>query len=189
MTLGSSDAKARERDSAMATLPRGILLATDGSEYSFYAGEWAVHLAGSLGAKLYILYVVDHDWAFHEGVHYGDAVRELAREGREADGRISALACEEGLAHEELLAEGRPAEVIVGMAREVGADYVIMGVEGMTRVGHALLGSVSQEVLRRADRPVLLVGGRRLPDDPFLSGRSRLAPGTEEQEAPGKTVG
>ena len=171
----------------MVTSPRSLLLATDGSEYSFYAGERAVHLAASLGSKLYILHVVDHGRAFHEGVHYGDAVRELASDGREAIGRISTLAREEDVAHEELLVEGRPAEVIVAKARELGADYVVMGVEGKTRVGNALLGSVSQEVLRHADRPVLLVGGRRLPDDPFLSGHFRLAPGSDGREAPGKT--
>lgn len=171
----------------MVTSPRSILLATDGSEYSFYAGERAVRLAASLGSKLYVLYVVDHDAAFHDGVHYIDAVRELARDGREATGRISALAREEDVAHEELLVEGRPAEVIVAKARELGADYVMMGAEGKTRVAHALLGSVSQEVLRRADRPVLLVGGRRLSDDPFLSGRFRLAPETGGREALRKT--
>ena len=50
-----------------------------------------------------------------------------------------------------------------------------MGVEGMSRPARALLGSTSQEVLRHADRPVLLVGGRKRPDDPLLSGRVRLA--------------
>ena len=164
-----------------------LLVATDGSEYAFYAGERAVHLAGSLEAKLSILYVVDHGRAFHEGVYYGEAVRELARTGREATGRISALAHEEGVAHEELLAEGRPAEVIVGTAQEVGADYILMGAEGMTRVGHALLGSVSQEVLRHADRPVLLVGGRRLTDDPLLSRHFRLVAKEEERGAHEKT--
>lgn len=165
-----------------------LLVATDGSEPSFYAGERAVRLAGSLGARLHVLYVVDHDGAFHAGVHYGDAVRELARAGREATGRISALARQEGVAHQELVAEGRPAEVIVGTAREVGADYILMGAEGMSRVGRALVGSVSQEVLRHADRPVLLVGGRRLPDDPLLSRRFRLTPEAGDQEAPEKSA-
>ena len=40
-----------------------ILVATDGSKASFHAAEWAVHLAGHLRAKLYVLYAVDKDRA------------------------------------------------------------------------------------------------------------------------------
>ena len=36
-----------------------ILLATDGSKASFHAAERAVHLAGQIGAKLYVLYAID----------------------------------------------------------------------------------------------------------------------------------
>ena len=76
---------------------------------------------------------------------------------------------------EEIVVEGRPAQVILEKAKELRADYILMGVEGMSRPARALLGSTSQEVLRHADRPVLLVGGRKRPDDPLLSGRVRLA--------------
>ncbi len=51
-----------------------ILLATDGSKASLHTAERAVHLAGRLGAKLYILYAIDKDRAFHAGIHYGDVL-------------------------------------------------------------------------------------------------------------------
>ena len=59
-----------------------ILLATDGSKASFHAAERAVHLAGHLGAKLYVLYAVDKDRAFHAGIHYGEDTQELRRQAR-----------------------------------------------------------------------------------------------------------
>ena len=51
-----------------------ILLATDGSKASLHAAERAVHLAGRLGAKPYVLYAIDKDLAFHAGIHYGDVL-------------------------------------------------------------------------------------------------------------------
>lgn len=40
-----------------------------------------------------------------------------------------------------------------------GADPVFLGAESMSKLEHALIGSVSEKVLRRANRTVLLVGG------------------------------
>ncbi len=57
-------------------------------------------------------------------------------------------------------------------AQEVGADYIVVGAEGMSRLESIIIGNVVQEVLRRADRTVLLVDSHRSPDDPMLSPRS-----------------
>src|SRR5215210_3227347 len=69
-----------------------ILSATDGSMASFHAAERAVHLAGQLGAKLYVLYAVDKDRAFHGGIHYGEDQQELRKAGEEATEKVAALA-------------------------------------------------------------------------------------------------
>ena len=150
-------------------------MATDGSEAALHAGERAVGLAGFLGAKVYVLYVVDDDEAFRAGIHYGEAVKELAAFGRrEATGRVAELAEKAGVEHEEVVVTGNPAWAILAVAEEVGADYVLMGAEGASRLGNALFGSVSEEVLRRADRTVLLVGGKRSPGDPLLGRLERM---------------
>jgi nucleotide-binding universal stress UspA family protein len=49
------------------------------------------------------------------------------------------------------------------VAEEVRADPIILGAEGMSRLEHAFIGSVSEEALRRANRTVLVVGGH--PED------------------------
>lgn len=49
-----------------------------------------------------------------------------------------------------------------------------MGTEGMSRLESIMIGNVAQEVLRNAERTVLLVGGKRSPDDPMLSEPVRL---------------
>ncbi|HEY6690801.1 MAG TPA: universal stress protein, partial [Rubrobacter sp.] len=138
---------------------RSVLVATDGSEVSLRAGKYAVRLADGLGAKLFALYVVDEHLLFHSGIHYAEFVEMLSREGREATGKVRALAEEAGVECEELIVFGRPEQTILSVAEEVRADPIILGAEGMSGLEHALIGSVSEEALRRANRTVLVVGG------------------------------
>ena len=83
-----------------------ILIATDGSKASFYAAERAVYLAGHMGAKLYVLYAIDKDRTFHAGIHYGEALRELEKAGKEATEKVAALAPKHGVECERLVVEG-----------------------------------------------------------------------------------
>ncbi len=158
-----------------------ILLVTDGSKVSFHAAEQAIYLAGHMGAKLYVLYAVDKDRAFRAGIHYREALRELEKAGKEATEKVAALAAKHGLECEKLIIEGvRAARIILGEAQEVGADYIVMGIEGMSRLESLIVGSVAQEVLRNAERTVLLVGGNLSPDDPMLSESVRSDLGAED---------
>jgi nucleotide-binding universal stress UspA family protein len=155
----ASKAAVLQRAQTGAWEGRSVLVATDGSEVSLRAGEYAVRLAGGIGAKLFILYVVDEHLLFHSGIHYGEFVEMLSREGREATGKVRALAEKEGVESEELIVFGRPEQTILSVAEELGADPIFLGAEGMTGLEHALIGSVSEEALRRANRTVLVVGG------------------------------
>ena len=147
-----------------------ILLATDGSLASFHAAERAVHLAEDLRAKLYVLYAIDKDRAFHGGMHYGEHLQKLRTAAEEATEKVAALAAKHGVESEKHIVEGgRPARTILWTAEEVGADYIMMGAEGMSRLESLMIGSEAQQVLRDAECTVLLVGGKRSPDDPMLS--------------------
>ena len=55
------------------------------------------------------------------------------------------------------VAAGPPAETIVRVAHERGADLIVMGTHGRTGLSHALLGSVAEKVVRLAPCPVLTV--------------------------------
>jgi nucleotide-binding universal stress UspA family protein len=136
-----------------------VLVATDGSEVSSRAGEYAARLAGGLGAKLFVLYVVDEHMTFHAGIHYGQFVEMLSEDGREATAKVQALAEGAGVESEELVVFGRPERTILEVAEELGADTIVLGAEGMSKMEHTLVGSVSEEVLRHANRTVLVVGG------------------------------
>src|SRR5215210_9391017 len=98
-----------------------ILSATDGSMASFHAAERAIHLAGQLEAKLYVLYAVDKDRAFHEGIHYGEDLQELRKAGEEATEKVAALASRHGVECEKHVVEGRrAAQTILWAGEEVG---------------------------------------------------------------------
>ena len=57
---------------------------------------------------------------------------------------------------ETRLEPGRPAEAICAVAREVDADTIVVGSHGYGAM-NALLGSVSHDLLRIADRPVTVI--------------------------------
>ena len=57
----------------------------------------------------------------------------------------------------ELTDIGDPADVIIAQAAALGADLIVMGSRGMGPIQGLLLGSVSEEVVRRAPCPVTVV--------------------------------
>jgi nucleotide-binding universal stress UspA family protein len=134
-----------------------ILVATDGSAGSLLAGEQAVRLAKSLGARLYVLNVVDTNQAFHAGIHYGEALLELKQAGVRATEEIKTLSSQKGVPCETAVLKGDPARAIIEVADYIRADYIVVGSGRKSGVGRILLGSVSSGVLRRAGRPVLVV--------------------------------
>ena len=156
-----------------------ILAATDGSEASLAAGEHAVRLAGELGARLIVLYVVDEDAAFHAGIHYGDAVAELVRVGREATARVASLAAERGVECREAVVSGKPYRTIVSVADKLAARYIVLGSHGGYAFERAVLGSVSAKVLHLAEHPVLVVGGRVPSGAPATSGSGSVGGPTQ----------
>lgn len=136
-----------------------FLLATDGSEGSLRAAERAVDLSSLAGAKLFV-------------VNVGEGP---ARSGGEATARIAELAAQGGVESEEIVVEGDPVEAILDAARRLRADYILLSAEGTTPTAREEDRSISQEVLERADRPVLLVGGGA--PDPTPSDRESYQPG------------
>jgi len=57
------------------------------------------------------------------------------------------------------LREGAPAEEILRVADDVGADLVVIGTHGRRGLARALLGSVAEHVIRTSHRPVVTIRG------------------------------
>jgi nucleotide-binding universal stress UspA family protein len=55
---------------------------------------------------------------------------------------------------------GTPAEALLNVAREFGADLIAVGTHGRRGLSHLLLGSVAEEVMRKASCSVLIARAR-----------------------------
>lgn len=62
-----------------------------------------------------------------------------------------------GIDVEKRRAHGDPAEVIIEMAHDIGADRIVMAGRKRTPVGKVLFGSVTQSVLLTAETPVTVI--------------------------------
>lgn len=65
-------------------------------------------------------------------------------------------AVERQVEYETELLEGSPAEVILDLARSRDVDLIVVGSRGLGPAKGSLLGSVSSEIVQKADRPVLV---------------------------------
>ena len=139
---------------------RRIVIATDGSGGGRAALEQGLELARVAGASAVVIYVrhaplpIVGDPYYHRGVG-----AELVK-GRATLDEAAARTAEAGVDAEFELLEGDPPGQVVELARARDADLVVVGSRGLGTMAGALLGSVSGEVVRKADRPVLVVTQR-----------------------------
>lgn len=135
---------------------RRILLATDLSTASSGATDQAFELARSLGASLLVVSVIDVDGGSRAGqrplrMDERRAARETAARALVLEGR------RQGVHVSFLIWSGEPGPSIVDAADSEGADLIIVGSRGRSRVERFVLGSVSDHVVRHARCPVLIV--------------------------------
>jgi nucleotide-binding universal stress UspA family protein len=81
---------------------------------------------------------------------------EMARAADELDAFMDALKCA-GIRKMLRPHETSIADEILAVAGEVAADLVVIGTRGRSGIAKLLLGSVAEEVLRKADRDVLAI--------------------------------
>jgi nucleotide-binding universal stress UspA family protein len=135
-----------------------ILCPTDFSESSRAALEIAAALARDHGAELLILHAVET--LGPENLTYREAVSHLQpnayRRGLLED--LRRLKPSGGdLKVEYLLLEDDPVQAILKAASERCCDLIVMGTHGRTGIQRLLMGSVAEQVVRRAACPVLVV--------------------------------
>jgi len=142
---------------------RSIVVGTDGSETAAKAVDSAVELARLTGATLELV-------SAYEPVG-GQALREEARQvppdlqwivNRRADvdatlQRAIERAGAAGVAAQTYAREGDPADAILDVAEELGADLIVIGNKGMTGAKRFLLGSVPNKVSHHAPCAVMII--------------------------------
>ncbi len=141
----------------MNSLPKTILLATDGSEDAVLAAHAAVDLCQRSGADLHVV----HAWQSVPSAHYesfiNSSLEEMAQEN--LDEQTEMIKTSGGEITGSHLIKESSAEAIVDLASEIDADLIVMGSRGKGLAKRILLGSVSEGVVHHAHVPVLLLRG------------------------------
>src|SRR3712207_359381 len=155
-----------EKEENMSIFPTRILLATDGSEEAQLALLTAVDEANSTNSELHVVTVgpwnPDPSYATHEVSFRWQTYEEVSEAiGKEAqqilDEQVKKIKEAGGAVQEAHLRRGRKDQEIVRLAEEIGAGLIVIGSRGRGGVRRALMGSVSDSVVRHAHCPVLVV--------------------------------
>ena len=134
---------------------RTILHPTDFSGPADLAFGVACALARDFGARLVVLHVVEFPAnVYPEATRHEDpALRHPALWDKVRRLRPPSPAA----AVEYRLADGDAAAEVVRAAGETGSDLIVMGTHGRSGLKHLLMGSVAEQVVRKAPCPVLTV--------------------------------
>ena len=138
-----------------------VLAAVDLSKKTLPCLKYGCEIAAKLGQPLILAHVVVpamYPVAFGAVPLGAVTLEEEARAAAETSlaEDVKRLG-EEGVNCRGLVEVGTPAYRLVEMVRENGVDLVIMGTHGATGLGHVLLGSTAERVVRHCPCPVLTV--------------------------------
>jgi nucleotide-binding universal stress UspA family protein len=155
----------------MSIFPTKILLASDGSEEVTLAAQTAVDIAEKTNSELQVVYVLELDYGYPNydlsydpsyaipDYEYRQQIQEnFEQEARKAlDAEVERVKAAGGRVVEAHLSKGSPDTEIVKLADDIGAGLIVMGSRGLGGIRRALIGSVSDSVVRHAHCPVLVV--------------------------------
>ena len=157
-----------------------ILFATDFSENSKWALRYALSFAKQYKGKLYILHVIqppNYPLGTYSEISF-EAMDKFGRDVSEVAERDMKRLCEEDLEgfknYESFLINGTAFLEIIKMAKEKEVDMIVVGTHGRTGLRRALVGSVTEQVIRTSSIPVLTV--RLSPARPPARARHRRTP-------------
>lgn len=143
-----------------------ILCPIDFSECSERALDYAARMANTLNAELQLLHAYVDPLSAIPFARPGSAgpataepeiIAQARKKRQEEVRRLQDMCAQHGITVQVQEIEGEPRRVINEVANRENSDLIIMGTHGRTGAARALLGSVSERVVRSAPCPVLVV--------------------------------
>jgi nucleotide-binding universal stress UspA family protein len=147
----------------MSVFPTTILLATDGSDEGKMATQAAAELSRDTGSEVHVVYVLPSPAQLIGHHLYPDDVRESLIGGAERDAetflkdQAEQIGSDGGKVAETHLRSGDPDKEILRAAESLGVGLIVVGSRGLGALSRALMGSVSDSVVKHAHCPVLVV--------------------------------
>jgi nucleotide-binding universal stress UspA family protein len=141
-------------------LPKNILVPTDLSDGAEEALDYACELAQRLDATVHILHVIGVPAMGVPELGMamtGSVVDSLIQEDQAVLDKLARARRGPTKIGDVLLRSGDARDTIDQVAMEVSADLIVMGTHGRRGMSRALLGSITEAVIRTARCPVLAV--------------------------------
>ena len=161
--LAMTEAAASRLETVRPAMDR-VLCAVDLTESSAGTLEIAGDVARRMGSALTVVHVIDPATRRSlSPAHTAEASSWRDRSAVAAYGRLTSLLAHaplDGVATRTLVAFGRVADQIVGAGSAADADLLVVGARPARVLGRAFLGPTARDVLRLAQRPVLLARAR-----------------------------
>lgn len=136
-----------------------IVVPTDFSERSLVALEYATGLADKYDAKLKVIFVNEPGLSISDmawvGVDKRAMDEEKIKESRRHIEEIVLKRIPVDVPADAEIIQGEAVTKIIEYAEDVNADLIVMATHGRTGVSHVLMGSVAEQVVRKAPCPVL----------------------------------
>lgn len=136
---------------------QNILVPVDGSEQAERSFKTAVEIAKRNDAKLFIAYVIDT-----RNVSLSPEYQPITPEFTENVDRefikgMMDYAAAQGIAAQQIVTNGNPLTLIAeAFPKEYDIDLIVIGATGKGAITRALVGSVSQHVVKHAPCDVLV---------------------------------
>lgn len=150
----------KENTDVAGTPIRKIMLATDFSEPSHQARDFAVELAKATDAPIELFHSVavpTQFFASYDVAPPGDLLDDIRDSAASRLSESAKAIAARGVQVETRLVEGPASEAISDAATKTAADVIVMGTRGNSGLRHVLLGSVAERTLRRAPCSVIAV--------------------------------
>jgi nucleotide-binding universal stress UspA family protein len=152
----------------MSIFPTKILLATDGSKEANLAARTAVDLADKTGSELHVAFILRTQDASEYGTMgfntekaHEEEIKQMGQ--RLLDEQVRRVEAAGGTVAGAHFRMARPDHGILAVGEEIGTGLIVLGSRGLGGLKRALMGSVSDSIVRHAHCPVLVV---RNEDDP-----------------------
>jgi nucleotide-binding universal stress UspA family protein len=139
-----------------------IVVGVDRSEHANRALQWCAAHAAAFDAEVVVVHVVETPGIGPSMGPYGTSSPPMTddevEEMRDLVGRDwCKVLADAGVNFRVIVREGRPAPMLIEVARTEGADLIVTGRRGRGGFAELLLGSTSHQLAHHIDRPFVIV--------------------------------
>jgi len=148
-----------------------VVYPTDFSQHSLYALRYAREFSEAFRSQLHCIHVVEGIYTYEAGIPaesggvlpVGGDMLELAKQ--RMDEFAEKFLADLEVPPETKVLSGNAFVEIINYTRQINADLIVLSTHGRSGLAHALMGSVTEKVVRKAPCPVLTI---RHPEHEFV---------------------